>query len=83
MTHTYAERKMLVTDYSLLIPNMNCCIKDITLLLKVNHKKYLDTGIIRSNGNILFQVFSKYRKFPVHMSSKTPTNYKFHVQLPF
>ena len=74
---------MLVTDYSLLIQNMNCCIKDITLLLKVNYKKYLDTGIIRSNGNILFQVFSKYRKFPVHMSSKTPTNYKFHVQLPF
>ena len=63
---------MLLRNYSLFIQNMNCCIKDIKLLLEVNPKKHLDAGITRLNGNILFQVLSKYRKFPVHWSSKTP-----------
>ena len=81
MADTYTERKMLVTNYSLFIQNMNCCIKDIKLLIEVNPKKYLDAGIIKSNDNILFQVLSKYRKFPVCRSSETPTNYKFHFPL--
>ena len=83
MANTYAERKMLEANYSLFIQNMNCYIKNIKLLLEVNGKKHLDAGIIKLNDHILFQVFSKYRKFPDHWSSRTPTTYNFHFQLPF
>ena len=39
-------------------------------------KTFLDTEIIGKNYTISTQVFTKLTKFPVHWSSKIPTNYK-------
>ena len=44
--------------------------------LEENPRKLLDTEIIRKNNTISTQVFTKLTKFPVHWSSKIPTNYK-------
>ena len=41
-----------------------------------NPRTFLDDKIIRKNNTISTQVFTKLTKFPVHWSSKTPTNYK-------
>ena len=55
---------------------MNSYHKNITVNLEENPRKFLDAEIIRKNNTISTQVFTKLTKFPVHLSSKIPTNYK-------
>ena len=49
---------------------------NIKLTLEESPRKFLDTEIIRKNNTISTQLFTKLTKFPVHWSSKIPTNYK-------
>ena len=61
---TYIRRKKNVNDE--LFQNLNCYHTNIKkLTLEENPRKFLDTEII-----------TKLTKFPVHWSSKIPTNYK-------
>ena len=55
---------------------MNSYHKNIELTLEKNPRKFLDTEIIRKCNTISTQVFTKLTMFPVHWSSKIPTNYK-------
>ena len=71
---TYIRRKKNVNDE--LFQNLNCYHTNIKLTLEENPRKVLDTEIIRKNNTISTQVFTKLAKFPVHWSSKIPTNYK-------
>ena len=71
---TYIRRKKNVNDE--LFQNLNYYHTNIKLTLEKNPRKFLDTEIIRKNNTISTQVFTKLTKFPVHWSSKTPTNYK-------
>ena len=71
---TYIRRKKNVNDE--LFQNLNCYHTNIKLTLEENPRKVLDTEIIRKNNTITTQVFTKSTKFPVHWSSKIPTNYK-------
>ena len=71
---TYIRRKKNVNDE--LFQNLNCCHTSIKLTLEENPRKFLDTEIIRKNNTISTPVFTKLKKFPVHWSSKIPTNYK-------
>ena len=50
--------------------------RNTKLTLEENPKTFLDTEIIRKNNTISSQVFTKLTKFPVHWSSKIPTNCK-------
>ena len=79
---TYIRRKKNVNDE--LFQNLNSyqkkknikIFKSVKLILEENPRKFLDTEIIRKNSAISTQVFTKLTKFPVHWSSKIPTNYK-------
>ena len=59
-----------------LFQNLSSYHKNIKLTLEENLRKFLDIKIIRKNNIISNQVFAKLTKFPVHWSSKIPTNYK-------
>ena len=72
--YTYIRRKKNVNDE--LLQNLNYYHMNIKLTLEGNPRKFLDTEIIRKNNTISTQVFTKLTKFPVHWSSKIPTNYK-------
>ena len=65
--NTYIRRKKNVNDE--LFQNLNCYHTNIKLTLEENPRKFLDTEIIRKKN-------TKLTKFPVHWSSKIPTNYK-------
>ena len=71
---TYIRRRKNVNDE--LFQNLNCYYTNIKLTLEENPRKFLDTEIIRKNNTTSIQVFTKLTKFPVHWSSKIPTNYK-------
>ena len=72
--YTYIRRKKNVNDE--LLQNLNYYHMNIKLTLEGSPRKFLDTEIIRKNNTISTQVFTKLTKFPVHWSSKIPTNYK-------
>ena len=72
--NTYIRRKKNVNDE--LFPNLNSYHTNIKLILGENPRKFVDTKIIRKNNTISIQVFAKLAMFPVHWSSKIPTNYK-------
>ena len=50
--------------------------ENIKLTLESDPTKFLDTEIIRSNGKIKTQVYSKMTKLRVHWTSKIPVKYK-------
>ena len=60
----------------LLFQNLNNYHTNIKFTLEENSRRFLDTAIIRKSNTISTQVFTKLTKFPVHWSSKSPTNYK-------
>ena len=71
---TYIHRKKNVNDE--LFQNLNSYQTNIKLISEENPRKFLDTEIIRKSNTISIQEFTKLTKFPVHSSSKIPTNYK-------
>ena len=58
---------------------MNSYHLNIKLTLEENPRKFLDTEIIRKNNTISTKVLTKLTKFPVHLSSKISTNYKWNT----
>ena len=70
---TYIGRKKNVDE---LFQNLKSYHTNMKLILEENPRKFLGTEIIRKNNTISTQVFTKLTKFPVHLSSKIPTNYK-------
>ena len=70
---TYIGRKKNVDE---LFQNLKSYHTNMKLILEENPRKFLDTEIIRKNNTISTQVFTKLTKFPIHLSSKIPTNYK-------
>ena len=70
----YVRRKKNYEDK--LFEELNSYNEKIKLTLEVNLTNFLDTDLVRENGEITTQVFSKPRKLPVHWSSKIPIRYK-------
>ena len=68
------QRKKI--DIGKLFEELNSYNKNIKLRLEVNPTKFLDTELVRENGEITTQFFSKSTKLPVHWSSKIPVRYK-------
>ena len=71
---TYVRNKKNSVDK--LFEKLSFHNENIKLTLEVNPTKFLDTELVRENGEITMQVFSKSTKLPVHWSSKTPVRYK-------
>ena len=71
---TYVWRKK--GDADKLFQELNSYKENIKLTLEVNPTKFLDTELVRENGEITTQVFSKSTKLPVYWSSKLPVRYK-------
>ena len=71
---TYIRRKKNVTDK--LFQNLNNYHTNIKFILDKHTRRLLDTKTIRKNNTISTHVFTKLTKFPIHWSSKSPTNYK-------
>ena len=71
---TYVWRKK--GDADKLFQELNSYKENIKLTLEVNPTKFLDTELVRENGEITTQVFSKSTKLPVHWSSIIPLRYK-------
>ena len=63
-------------DADKLFQKLNSYNENIKLTLEVNPTKFLDTELVRENGEITAQVFSKSIKLTVHWSSKIPVRYK-------
>ena len=70
----YIRRIINVNDE--LFQNLNSYNKNIKLILDENPTKLLDIEVVGKNNAISAEVFTKLTKFPVHWSSKIPTNYK-------
>ena len=71
---TYVRKKK--NDVDKLFQELNSYNENIKLTLEVNPTKFLDTELVRENGEIKTQVLSKSTKLPVHWSSKIPVSYK-------
>ena len=63
-------------DADKLFQKLNSYNENIKLTLEVNPTKFLDTKLVRENGEITAQLFSKSTKLTVHWSSKIPVRYK-------
>ena len=63
---TYVRRKK--NDVDKLFEKLNSYNKNINPTLEVNPTKFLDTELVRKNGEITTQVFSTSTKLPVHWS---------------
>ena len=63
---TYVRRKK--NDVDKLFEKLNSYNKNIKPTLEVNPTKFLDTELVRKNGEITTQVFSTSTKLPVHWS---------------
>ena len=70
----YVRRKKNGVDKQ--FEELNSYHKNIKLTLEVNPTKFLDTELVRENGEITTQVFSKSTKLPVHWNSKILVRYK-------
>ena len=71
---TYVRKKKYVVDK--LFEELNSHNENIKLTLEVKPTKFLDTELVRENGEITMQVFSKSTKLPVQWSPKIPVRYK-------
>lgn len=71
---TYARRKRNAVDK--LFEELNSYNRNIKLTFEINPEKFLDTELIRENGEITIQVFSKSIKLPLRWSLKIPVRYK-------
>ena len=71
---TYSRRKK--NDVDKLLEKLNSYNENIKLTLEVNPTKFLDAELVKENGEITTQVFSKSTKLTVHWSSKIPVRYK-------
>ena len=71
---TYMRRKK--NDVDNLFEERNFYNENIKLTLEVNPIKFLDKELIRENGEITIQVFSKSIKLPLRWSLKIPVRYK-------
>ena len=71
---TYMWKKK--NDVDKLFEELNSHDENIKQTLEVNPTKFLDTELVRENGEITMQVFSKSPKLPVYWSSKIPVSYK-------
>ena len=71
---TYMWKKK--NDVDKLFEELNSHDENIKRTLEVNPTKFLDTELVRENGEITMQVFSKSPKLPVYWSSKIPVSYK-------
>ena len=71
---TYVRKKK--NDVDKLFEELNSHNENIKLTLEVNPTRFLDTELVRENGEITMQVFSKSTKLPVHWSSKILVRYK-------
>ena len=74
---TYVRRKKNETDK--LYNALDSYHQNMKLSLELDPTKFLDTDIIRSNGEITTQVHNKMKKLPVHWTSKIPVRYKRNV----
>ena len=63
-------------DVDKLFEELKSYNENMKLVLEANTTKLLDTELVRENGEITKQVFSKSTKLPVHWSSKIPVRYK-------
>ena len=73
----YVQRKKNYVDK--LFEELNTHNENVKLTLEVNLTNFLDTELIRENGEITMQVFSKSTNLPVHLSSKISIRYKRNV----
>ena len=73
----YVQRKKNYVDK--LFEELNTHNEHVKLTLEVNLTNFLDTELIRENGEITMQVFSKSTNLPVHWSSKISIRYKRNV----
>ena len=71
---TYVRRKK--NDVDKLFEKLNSYNENIKLMLEVNPTKFLDMELVRENGEITTQVFSKSTMLPAPWISKTPVGYK-------
>ena len=71
---TYVRRKK--NDVDKLFEKLNSYNENIKLMLEVNPTKFLDMELVRENGEITTQVFSKSTMLPAPWSSKTAVGYK-------
>ena len=65
---TYMQRKK--NDVDKLSEEINSYNENIKLTTEVNPTKFLDTELVKENGEITRQVFSKSARLLVHWSSK-------------
>ena len=70
---TYSRRKENDVDK---LQKLNSYNENIKLTLEVNLTKFLDTELVKENGEITTQVFSKSTKLTFHWRSKIPVRYK-------
>ena len=66
-------------DVDKLFKELNSYNENIKLTLEVNQTKFVDTELVRENGEITTQVFSKSTKLPMHWKSEIPVRYKSNV----
>ena len=66
-------------DVDKLFKELNSYNENIKLTLEVNQTKFVDTELVRENGEITTQVFSKSTKLPMHWKSEIPVRYKRNV----
>ena len=70
---TYVQRKR--NDVDRLFEELDLYNRNIKLTFEINPERFLDTKLIRENGEITTQVFSKSTKLHVHWNSKIPVRY--------
>ena len=70
---TYSRRKENDVDK---LQKLNSYNENINLTLAVNPTKFLDTELVKENGEITTQVFSKSTKLTFHWRSTIPVRYK-------
>ena len=66
-------------DVDKLFEELNSYNENMKLTLEINQKKLLDTELVRENGEITTQVFSKSIDLPVHWKSRIHVRYKRNV----
>ena len=71
---TYVRRKKKTKDE--LFEKINMLHNNIKRMIEENWTKFLDTEIERHNSAIITKVYTRFKKFSVHWSSKILLRYK-------
>ena len=71
---TYVRRKKKTKDE--LFEKLNMLRNNIKRMIEENWAKFQDTEIERHNSAIITKVYTRFKKFSVHWSSKIPLRYK-------